>query len=83
MLSRAFARRLTTSTTAWRAEAASGTVERRSAGHHHFSFLARHGCHWWTSREAAEKVLARVIADEPDLADVLYVESVELEQAQN
>lgn len=38
---------------------------------------------WRATREEAEAVLAQVLADEPELAEVLYVAEVELEANEN
>ena len=38
---------------------------------------------WRSSHEEAERVLAEIVADEPELADVLYVTEVELHASAN
>lgn len=38
---------------------------------------------WRTTQEEAEKVLAEVLEDEPELADVLYVAVIEFKVGEN
>jgi hypothetical protein len=47
------------------------------------SRLSRDVDEWCETREEAEAILALVLADEPELADVLYVAEVELVTSEN